>query len=77
MEPVKFKQANVTYAEYQPEYRPLPAYRADDGEVVSCWKLNLRERLTLLFSGTLWLRMLTFNKALQPILPQIEKPFLD
>ncbi len=40
MKPKNFKEANVTFAKDQPEYQPLPAFRADsqDGEVITCCK---------------------------------------
>jgi hypothetical protein len=30
MKPIKFKEANVTFAENQPEYIPLPAWNIRD-----------------------------------------------
>jgi len=57
MKPVPFKQQNTVYAEGQPEYQPLPAYRDRYGEAVTCWQLTWWERLRLLFSGHLWLRI--------------------
>lgn len=29
MTPIKFKEQNVTFAESQPEYMPLPAFKND------------------------------------------------
>ncbi|MCK9596652.1 hypothetical protein M0R19_05670 [Candidatus Pacearchaeota archaeon] len=75
MKPIIFKQQNCTFAENQPEYLPLPAYKSDDGEVISCWELSLLERVQILFTGKLWLRILTFNKHLQPQLPTVKSPF--
>ena len=75
MKPFKFKEANVTFAENQPEYLPLPAYKGEDGTVISCWKLNWRERFKLFFKGRIWLRMLTFNKPLQPQILEVDRPF--
>ena len=72
---VKFPECNVTYAENQPEYRPLPALKMEDGEIVTCWKPSIRERLKILFSGKIWLNVLTFNKPLQPLLISANKPF--
>jgi hypothetical protein len=69
MKPIKFKGQTCTFAEHQPEYIPLPAYRVKDdpkGEVVSCWHLSFRERLRLLFTGRLWVSLLTFNQPLTP-----------
>lgn len=76
MKPIKFKEANVTFAKDQPEYLPLPAFKSDDGVVISCWQLNLKERLKILIGGKMWLRMLTFNHPLQPQRPQVDCPFL-
>lgn len=75
MKPVDFEQSNVTYAKDQSEYLPLPAFRADDGMVISCWELTWRERLKIIFTGRLWISMLTFNGPLQPQLPMVNSPF--
>ena len=61
------KLPEVIYAENQPEYTPLPAYRADDGMVITRWKLSLTERLRIALHGHLWLSVLTFNQPLQPV----------
>jgi hypothetical protein len=68
MKPIEFKEQNTVYAKDQPEYLPLPAFKNDSfyGEVISCWKLTLKERIILLFTGKLWSQFLTFNKPLTP-----------
>jgi hypothetical protein len=68
MRPVKFKHSNVTFAKDQPEYNQLPALRLDtpQGEVISCWKLSFRERIKVLFTGIVWMSLMSFNKALTP-----------
>jgi len=68
MKPIKFKEQNVIYAENQPEYLPLPALKvkSDKGEIISCWQLSFIERLRLLFTGKLWVCLLSFNKPLTP-----------
>lgn len=68
MEAIKFKHANVEFAKDQDEYKTLPALKMESeaGEVVTCWKLTFFERLKILFTGKLWLTMLTFNKPLTP-----------
>lgn len=76
MTPVRFSECNVVFAKDQPQYLPLPAYRADNGEVISCWRLTWRDCLKLLFTRRLWLRQLTFNTPLQPFVPQVEVPFI-
>jgi hypothetical protein len=76
MRPIPFEESNVTFAKDQPEYLPLPAHLTGAGEVITCWELTWLERIKLLFSGKIWLRVLTFGKPLQPQLPEIENPFV-
>ena len=68
MQPTEFKHQNIIFAKDQPEYTPLPALRLDtkEGEVISCWKMSLKERLIVLFTGRVWLSLLSFNKPLTP-----------
>lgn len=68
MKPVKFKESNVTYAENQPQYQPLPVLKleGEEGNVIACWKLNFWERLSVLFLGRIWINLMTFNKPLTP-----------
>jgi hypothetical protein len=67
----------TVYAKDQPEYQPLPAHRSPDGTVLTRWKLSWRERLTILFRGDLYLFVSTYNKPLQPLMLQVEKPGVD
>ncbi len=68
MKPVKFKHHNAVYATSQAQYRELPAIKFDalQGEVVACWKLSFIERLALLFTGKVWVKLLTFGNKLTP-----------
>lgn len=68
METVEFKHQNIVYAKDQSEYKPLPALKLDtqEGEVISCWKMSVKERLIVLFTGRVWLSLLSFNKPLTP-----------
>lgn len=68
MKPVEFKHQNVVFAKDQPEYQPLPALRIDSptGEVISCWKLSVKERLQVIVFGRVWLSLMSFNKPLTP-----------
>lgn len=68
MKPIKFKEQNIVYAENQEEYHTLPALKIDgiEGQVVSCWKLSLSERIKVLFTGKIWMSLLCFNKPLTP-----------
>lgn len=79
MKPIKFKEQNCVYAENQSEYLPLPACKRPEhnGEVISCWRLSIRERIKILFSGKLWLSLWTFDGPLQPQLPSVDSPFED
>lgn len=74
---VKFKECNITFAKNQPEYKPLPALKTEDGKVVTCWKPSVMERLKILFTGKIWLNILTFNEPLQPLLMTVNKPNLE
>jgi hypothetical protein len=64
----EFKEQNIVFAKNQPEYRPLPALKLNtpDGQVVSCWGLSFRERIRVLFTGKIWVSLLTYNRPLQP-----------
>ena len=68
MKPIKFKEQNITFAENQTEYMPLPAFKNDstEGEVISCWKLSWKERFQIFFTGRLWVCLLSFNAPLTP-----------
>ena len=75
MKPINFPEANIVFAKDQPEYEALPAFREKSprGEVITCQKLSLRERLIILFTGKIWLALLTFNKPLTPIFMSVKK----
>ncbi len=68
MKPIKFKQQNVTFAENQKEYLPLPALKLNtpQGQIISCWKLSFKDKLKILFIGKIWLNIMSFNKPLMP-----------
>lgn len=74
MKSTEFAGHNVVLAKDQPQYLPLPVLITESGEVVSCWKLSVRERIRILFTGCMWLRQLTFGQPLQPQRPQVESP---
>lgn len=76
MKIIKFPEQNITLGENQEEYLPLPAYRFIDGSgrIVFCWKLNLIEKIKVLFTGKIWHQVLTFNSPLQPQMMSVERP---
>lgn len=78
MKPINFKESNVIYAKNQEEYLDLPAYAKNDsvGETITCWECSFIERIKIIFTGKIWLRLLTFNKPLQPVMMEINKPFV-
>ena len=75
MNPFDFKEKNCVFAKDQPEYLPLPAHKTFDGVVISCWKMSFKERLKVLFTGKIWLSILSFNHPLQPQSLQVNSPF--
>lgn len=75
MKPIDFTETNVMFARDQSPYLPLPAYKSEDGEVITCWQLSFVERIKILFSGKMWLRVLTFNYPLQPQRPLVNNPW--
>jgi hypothetical protein len=69
MKPTKFKQQNITFANKQTSHIAIPAFKHPfdpRGEVVSCWKMNLWERIKVLFTGRIWVSLLSFNQPLTP-----------
>ncbi len=77
MKIVEFEGCNTTYAEDQPQYHPLPCHKSKDGEVLSCWGLSFIERLRVAFSGKIYLKVLTFNKPLQPLKMMVKQPTIE
>ncbi|MFP4622384.1 MAG: hypothetical protein ACLFM7_13815 [Bacteroidales bacterium] len=75
MKPIKFKHTNAVFAKDQPEYQPLPALKlpGPTGEVVSCWKMSWKERLKVLFTGKVWLSLMSFNQPLTPSYLSVNK----
>lgn len=75
MKPIEFKEQNIVFAKDQPEYQPLPAFKNDSpsGEVISCWQLSFKERVKILFTGKLWVSLLSFSKPLTPVFFTVNK----
>lgn len=66
----------VIYAKDQPEYIPLPMWKGPDGLRISRWKLTWRERMDIFLGGSLWLRVLTFDRPLQPVMIETQCPLM-
>ena len=67
---VKFPEHNIELGKDQPQYNSLPAHV--DYKSAACGmtfkvKLTFRQRLKLLFTGSIWIQQLTFGKPFQPI----------
>lgn len=75
MKPIEFKHQNIVFAKNQPEYLPLPALKikGDEGYVVSCWKMTFFERIKVLFTGKVWLSLMSFNKPLTPSIMSVNR----
>ena len=67
MKAIKTKDTNITYAENQPEYIPLPCCKLPDGEVITCWEMTDEELENIIATKRIYLSQLTFNQKLQPI----------
>lgn len=70
MNAVEFPEQNIVFAKDQPDYLPLPAYKHDDkeGTTITCWELTEEEKAEIAKTGKVWLRTLTFNQPLQPVM---------
>ena len=68
MKPIEFKHQTHQIAKDQPQYGTLPALRIEgpEGHVVSCWKMTFKERVKVLFTGIVWMNLMSFNKPLTP-----------
>lgn len=68
----------VIYGENQPEYLALPALRHNDesGRVTSCWLLSWRDRLRVMWTGRVYLDLLTFKHPIQPQLMYTQRWWL-
>lgn len=78
MTPTDFPEVNAQMAEEQEEYETLPVCHLGDrsGRLISLWQLTWAERFRLLFTGRLWISMLTYNQPPMPILPHTDCPFI-
>lgn len=71
MKPIKFPGCNVTFAEDQPEYMPLPGFinkESSAGEFITVWQLEPEEIEEIKETGLIVVQQLTFHEKLTPIL---------
>lgn len=73
MKPIEFPEAikqlqpsGKEYSENVESVKPLPVW-SDGEQCVSKWRISWRERLALLFHGTLWVQLLTSKPTQPPI----------
>ena len=71
--------AETVFAKDQEQYHSLPALvcNIQPGRITTRWRLTVRERLRLLWTGNLYLQALTFNRPLQPQKPMICEPTVE
>lgn len=72
MKPVKFKQVNVKLLG-KPPVADMYAY-IDTEQYISCWKMSLWERIVVLWTGIVWLRLKTQTPI--PMAVEAETPFM-
>lgn len=72
MNPIEFPGHNVVFAKDQPEYLPLPAYKNQEGTIVTEWELSIAERNAIMSGANIRISIMTFNKPLQPFRPYID-----
>lgn len=68
MYPIEFPEVNVKIAEKSEEYQTLPAFwNQEDGSMTFCFKLSEDEINRMYATGEVWMKVITYNKPLQPI----------
>lgn len=75
LEPVDFPERTQLIAKDQQQYKTLPAHQKlnEEGEIVTCWRLSIKDRITILLTGRLWCSIWTFYHPLQPVLFSVRK----
>lgn len=71
--------SHVMLAKDQPEYTKLPALVGDGpyGVVTTRWKFSLSERIRVMLFGNLWVQLMTFCLAVQPVKLATKEPTRD
>ena len=77
MKSIEFKGHNVKIAEDQPQYATLPAlFNKQEGSMTFCFELDDAELEQVKKTGKIWIKQLTFGKAMQPIAGTVLKESL-
>lgn len=66
MFPIKFKEQNGTKLRSKPSHVDLPVY-VNDKKSISCWKVSLKERISILLFGRVWVYIFCEGKLHPPI----------
>ena len=80
MIPHRFPESNAVLAMGQDEYEPIAVYRVPEdpsGQCICCFRLTDAELEEIARTRTLWISVLTFNQAFQPIGLSTQCPFVD
>lgn len=80
IKPIKTSDTNVTFAENQKEYEPLPAHRISNdvfGRLVITFGLTWYQRILLLITGKIFFSIQTFNKPVQPVSMSVKNILSD
>lgn len=80
MKAVKFKHSNKVLTSVQKDLEgrgifALPIW-TDGQQTVSCWRLSLRERLSALFFGRIWIAVL-FGGTQPPISAAVARKYFE
>ena len=76
MTPIQFYEQNIIFVPppgMEEKVDDLPAFKGQ-GQVISCWRLSLWERIKLLFTGRLWFSVI--GTAHPPIWMGVNCPFI-
>ena len=81
MEPIQFSEATKTLTEpvewdstARGSCGGLPVFN-DGEESISCWKATWRERIKILLTGRLWLRVVS-GSSQPPVAVQVDSPWV-
>ena len=74
MKAIPFKEQNITY-EGDEKHKDVPAFKADtkEGEVITCWKMSIKEKIIFLLTGKLWVTIISYNKHINPMHFSVKK----